>query len=93
MKRDSSEEISTDLLNESDMQQSPSYSIKRNEDHIHPDALLKPPLFSAPEEFNDAKIGLKVTKENSPNKIIVGHLNINFLKNKFEALSFKIYHQ
>ena len=29
-------------------------------------------------------------KENSPNKIIVGHLNINSLKNKFEALQFII---
>ena len=38
---------------------------------------MKSPSFSAPEKFNDAKIGLKVLKENSPNKIIVGHLNIN----------------
>ena len=66
---------------------SPSYSIKRNEYYIHTDAILK---FSAPEEFDDAKIGLKVMKENSPNKIIVGHLNINFLKDKFEALQFII---
>ena len=29
-------------------------------------------------------------KENSPNKIIVGHLNINPLRNKFEALQFII---
>ena len=29
-------------------------------------------------------------KENSPNKIIVGHLNINSLRNKFEALQFII---
>ena len=29
-------------------------------------------------------------KENSPNKIIVGHLNINTLRNKFEALQFII---
>ena len=90
MKIDSSEEISTDLLNESDTKQSPSYSIKRNKDYINADAILKSPLFSAPEEFNDAKIGLKVTKENSPNKIIVGHLNINSLKNKFEDLKFII---
>ena len=34
MKIDSSEEISTDLLNENDTQQSPSYSIKRNEDYL-----------------------------------------------------------
>ena len=43
MKIDSTEEISTDLLNENDTQQSPSYSIKRNEDYIHADAILKSP--------------------------------------------------
>ena len=90
MKIDSSEEISTDLLNENDTQQSSSYNIKRNEDYIHTDAILKSLSFSAPEEFNDAKIGLKVMKENSPNKIIVGHLNINSLRNKFEPLQFII---
>ena len=59
---------------------------KWNEDCIHAEAILKPPLFSAYEEFNDAKIGLKVMKENSPNKIIVGNLHINPLKNKFDSL-------
>ena len=78
------------MLNENDTQQSPSNSIKRNENYIHAEAILKSPLFSAPEEFNDAKIGLKVMEENSPNKIIVGHLNINSLWNKFEALQFII---
>ena len=90
MKIDSSEEISNDLLNENDTQQSPSYSIKRNEDYTHADAILKSPSFLAPEEFSDAKIGLKEMKENSPNKIIVGHLNINSSRNKFEALQFII---
>ena len=90
MKVDSLEEISTDLLNENDTQQSPFYCIKRNEDYIHADATLESLLLSAPEEFNDAKIGLKVMKENSPNKIIVEHLNINSLRNKFEALQFII---
>ena len=85
MKIDSSEEISTDLLNGNDTQQSPSYSIKRNEDYIHADAILMSPSFFAPEEFNGAKIGMKVMKENTPNKIIVGHLNIDSLSNKFEA--------
>ena len=33
---------------------------------------------------------MKVIKENSPNKIIVGHLNINSVRNKFEALKFII---
>ena len=61
-------------------------SIKRNEDYIHAKAILNSPLFSAHEEFNDAKFGLKVMREDSPNTIIVGHLNINSLRNKFEAL-------
>ena len=90
MEIDSSEKISTDLLNENDTQQSPSYSIKRNEDYAHAETILKSPLFSAPEEFYDAKIGLKVMKENSPNKIIVGHFNIHSLRNKFEALQYII---
>ena len=90
MKVDSLEEISTDLLNENDTQQSPFYSIKRNEDYIHADATLESPLLSAPEEFNDAKIGLKVMKENSPNIIVVRHLNINFLRNKSEVFQFTI---
>ena len=90
MKIDSSEEISTDLFNENDTQQSTSYSIKRNEDYIHADSTLNSPLFSAPEEFNDAKIGLKVMKENSPNIIVVRHLNINFLRNKSEGFQFII---
>ena len=54
------------------------------------DGILKSPSFSAPEEFNDAKIGLEVMNENFPNKIIVGHLNINSSRNKFEALQFTI---
>ena len=90
MKIDSPEEISTDFLNENDTQQSPSYNIKRNKDYIHVDAILKSPSFSAPEQFNGTKTGLKVMKENSPNKIIVGHLNINSLRNKLEALQFII---
>ena len=79
MKIESSQEISTDLLYENDTQQSPSYSRKRNKDYIHVDVILKSPSFSAPEEFNDGKIGLKVMEENSPNKIIVGHLKISTL--------------
>ena len=64
--------------------------IERTEDYIHADPILKSPSFSAPEEFNDAKIGLKVMKENSTNSIIVGHLNIDSLMDKFEALQFII---
>ena len=84
MKIDSLEEISTDFLNENDTQRSPSYSIKRNEDYIQVDVILKSPSFFAREEFNDAKIGLKVMKENSPNKVIVGHLNVDSLRNKLK---------
>ena len=40
MKIDSSAKLSTDFLNENDAQQSPSYSIKRNEDYLHVDAIL-----------------------------------------------------
>ena len=79
---DSLDEISTDFLNENDKQQSPSFSIKRNEDYIHMKAILKSLLFSAYEEFIDTKIGLEIMKENSPKKNIVGHLNINSLRNK-----------
>ena len=81
MKIDSSEEISTDLLNENDTQQSPSYySIKRNEEYTHAETILKSLLFSALEEFNDGKIGLKVKKQNSPSKIIVGTLKDQLFK-------------
>ena len=79
MKIESLEEISTDLLYENDTQQSPSYSRKRNKDYIHVDVILKSPSFSAREEFNDGKIGLKVMKENLPYKIMVGHLKISTL--------------
>ena len=74
------------MLNENDKQQSPSYRLKINEDYIHAEAILKSPLLSAHEEFSDAKIRLKVMKENTPNKIIVGHLINNSFRNKVEAL-------
>ena len=45
---------------------------------------------STSEEFNDANIRLKVIKGNSPNKVIVGHVNINPLRNKFKALQYII---
>ena len=38
----------------------------------------------------DAKIGLREMKIQCPEKIIVGHLNINSVRNKFDALSFII---
>ena len=68
MKIDSSKKISTDLLNENDTQQSPSYNIKRNKDYTNQEAILKSALFFAHEKFNDAKIGLKEIRENSPIK-------------------------
>ena len=70
-------------MHENDTQRSLSHSIERNKDYTHAGAILKFPFFSAPEKFNDAKIGLKVIKENSTNKIKAGHLNINSLRNKF----------
>ena len=54
------------------------------------EATLKSPLLSDPEEFNDAKIGLKVMNEISPNKIIVEHLHINYFRDKFEPLQYII---
>ena len=36
--------------------------------------------------MNEDKIGLKEMKENSSNKLIVGHLNISSIRNKFEIL-------
>ena len=63
---------------------------ENNTQQIHVDVILKSPSFSSPKEFNDAKIGMKVMKENSPNKILVGHVNINSLRNKSEALQFII---
>ena len=59
---DSSEEISTDSLNQSDKHQ------------------------TSLEGINEAKIGLKEIKENSPNKLVVGRLNINSKRNRFEFL-------
>ena len=37
--------------------------------------------------FTDAKVGLQGMKSKSPDKLIVGHLNINSIRNKFDALS------
>ena len=38
----------------------------------------------------DAKKGLKEIKIQSPDKLILGHLNINSVRNKFEALTYII---
>ena len=35
----------------------------------------------------DAKIGLQEMKRNSPDKLILGHLNIKSIGNKFDALT------
>ena len=59
---------------------------KGNEDCIHAKAISKTSLFSGYEKFNDAKIGMKVMKENSPNKITVRNFNMNTLRNKFDSL-------
>ena len=59
---DSSEEISTDSLNQSDK------------------------LQTSLDGINEAKIGQKEIKDNSSNELIVGDLNINSLRYKFEFL-------
>ena len=41
-------------------------------------------------DINDAKKGLKEIKIHSPDKLILGHLNINSVRNKFEALTYII---
>ena len=38
----------------------------------------------------DAKIGLREMKIQCPEKIIVGHLNINSIRNKFDLLSLSL---
>ena len=38
-------------------------------------------------DINDAKQGLKEINIQSPNKLILGNLNINSVRNKFEALT------
>ena len=41
-------------------------------------------------DINDAKIGLKEIKIHSPDKLILGHRNINSVRNKFEKLIYII---
>ena len=38
----------------------------------------------------DAKIGLCEMKRNAPDILILGHLNINLIRNKFNALTYVI---
>ena len=38
----------------------------------------------------DAKIGLQEMKRNSPDRLILGHVNINSIRNKFDALTYII---
>ena len=38
----------------------------------------------------EAKSGLKDMKIKTPNKVIIGHLNINSIRNKFDKLSYTI---
>ena len=38
-------------------------------------------------DIDDAKKGLKEIKIQSPDKLILGHININSVRNKFEALT------
>ena len=38
----------------------------------------------------DAKIGFQEMKRNSPDKLILGHVNINSIRNKFDAFTYII---
>ena len=40
--------------------------------------------------ITDAKIGLQEMKRNSPDRLILGHVNINSIRNKFDALTYII---
>ena len=37
--------------------------------------------------FTNARVGLQEMKSKCPDKLIMGHLNINSIRNKFDALS------
>ena len=41
-------------------------------------------------DFLDAKIGLKEMKICSPDKLILGHVSINSIKNKFYSLVYML---
>ena len=41
-------------------------------------------------DFLDAKIGLKEMKIRSPDKLILGHVSINSMKNKFYSLAYML---
>ena len=47
-------------------------------------------LSATKSDINDARKGLKEIKIKSPDKLILGHLNTNLVKNKFEALTYII---
>ena len=44
--------------------------------------------FATENDIIDAKKGVKEIKIQSPDKLILGHLNINSVGNKFEALTY-----
>ena len=46
--------------------------------------------FATENDIKDAKTGFKEIKIQSPDKLILGHLNINLVRNKFEALTYII---
>ena len=46
--------------------------------------------FATENGIKDTKKGLKEIKIQSPDKLMLGHLNINSVRNKFEALTYTI---
>ena len=60
-----------------------------NEDIIITQSNIIPNSFDSAKhnDIVDAKIGLREMKIQCPEKIIVGHLNINSIRNKFDALT------
>ena len=64
-------------------------SVHCDEDNFITQSKISPNLFDSTEhnDICDAKIGFREMKIQCPEKIIVGHLNINSIGNKFDALS------
>ena len=50
----------------------------------------KEPSSSSQRESLDAKVRLKEMKSQSTDKLVLGHLNINPIQNKFDGLKFVI---
>ena len=49
-----------------------------------------PKMCSVDSVLTNAKIGLRKMKIQFPDKLIIAHLNINSIRNKFDSLSFMV---